>query len=142
MVFLEIITEKFIFPRSFDFNILAMSTSFNKRKNMALYYFTADYSGEAFSGMVNSPQDREAAARKLIEAVGMKLHNFYFCVNTGQIIGMIEGTGSQMSTLDMVIMASGAFTCVEAKEVISASEMTSCMDAANKLMSIYKAPNK
>ena len=43
---------------------------------MALYYFTADYSGEAFSGMVNSPQDREAAARKLIEAVGMKLHNF------------------------------------------------------------------
>ena len=67
---------------------------------MALYYFTADYSGEAFSGMVNSPQDREAAARELIEAVGMKLHNFYFCVNTGQIIGMIEGTGSQMSILD------------------------------------------
>ena len=109
---------------------------------MALYYFTADYSGEAFSGMVNSPQDREAAARKLIEAVGMKLHNFYFCVNTGQIIGMIEGTGSQMSTLDMVIMASGAFTGVEAKEVISASEMTSCMVAANKVMSTYKAPNK
>ncbi len=109
---------------------------------MAFYYFTADYSAEAFSGMVNSPQDREAAARKLIEAVGMKLHNFYFCVNTGQIIGMIEGTGSQMSTLDMVIMASGAFTCVEAKEVISASEMTSCMDAANKVMSTYKAPNK
>ena len=49
---------------------------------MALYYFTADYSGKAFSGMVNSPQDREAAARKLIEAVGMKLHNFYFCVKT------------------------------------------------------------
>ena len=39
---------------------------------MALYYFTADYSSEAFIGMVNSPQDREAAARKLIEAVGMK----------------------------------------------------------------------
>ena len=142
MVYLEIITEIFIFSRLFDFNILALSMSFNKRKNMALYYFTADYSGEAFSGMVNSPQDREAAARKLIEAVGMKLHNFYFCVNTGQIIGMIEGTGSQMSTLDMVIMASGAFTCVEAKEVISASEMTSCMDAASKVMSTYKAPNK
>ena len=76
---------------------------------MALYYFTADYSGEAFSGMVNSPQDRESAARKLIEAVGMKLHSFYFCVNTGQIVGMIEGSGTQMSTLDMVIMASGAY---------------------------------
>ena len=47
-----------------------------------------------------------------------------------------------MSTLDMVIVASGAFSCVEAKEVISASEMTSCMDAANKVMSTYKAPNK
>ena len=57
---------------------------------MALYYFTADYSGEAFSGMVTNPQDRESAARKLIEAVGMKLHSFYFCVNTGQIVGMIK----------------------------------------------------
>ena len=108
---------------------------------MALYFFTADYSEEAFSVMVNSPQDRESAARKLIEAVGMKLHSFYFCVNTGQIVGMIEGSGTQMSTLDMVIMASGAFTCVEAKEVISASEMTSSMEAANKVMSAYKAPN-
>ena len=54
---------------------------------------------------------------------------------------MIEGSGTQMSTLDMVIMASGAFTCVEAKEVISASEMTSSMEAANKVMSAYKAPN-
>ena len=142
MVYLEINTEKFNFLHSFDLNILALSTSFNERKKYGFIYFTADYSVEAFSGMVNSPQDREAAARKLIEAVGMKLHNFYFCVNTGQIIGMIEGTGSQMSTLDMVIMASGAFTCVEAKEVIPASEMTSCMDAANKVMSTYKAPNK
>ena len=33
---------------------------------MALYYFTEDYSGEAFSGMVTNPQDRESAARKLI----------------------------------------------------------------------------
>ena len=142
MVYLEINRKKFNFSHSFDLNILALSTSLFERKKYALYYFTADYSGEAFSGMVNNPQNREAAARKLIEAVGMKLHNFYFCVNTGQIIGMIEGTGSQMSTLDMVIMASGAFTCVEAKEVISASEMTSCMDAANKVMSTYKAPNK
>ena len=87
---MEINTEKFNFLHSFDLNILALSTSFNKRKNMALYIFTADYSGEAFSGMVNSPQDREAAARKLIEAVGMKLHNFYFCVNTGQILSLIH----------------------------------------------------
>ena len=55
---------------------------------------------------------------------------------------MIEGTVSKMSTLDMVIMASGVFTCFEAKEVISVSEMTSCMDAENKVMSTYKAPNK
>ena len=139
---MEINTEKFNFSRLFDFNILALSTSFNKRKKYGIYYFTADYSGEAFSVMVNSPQDREAAGRKLIEAVEMKLHNFYFCVNTGQIIGMIEGTGSQMSTLDMVIMASGAFTCVEAKEVISSSELKSCMVAANTVMSTYNAPNE
>ena len=79
---MEIITKKLIFSRSFDFNILAMSMSFNKRINYGFILFSADYSGEAFSRMVNSPQDREEAARKLIEAVGMKLNNFYFCVNT------------------------------------------------------------
>ena len=54
---------------------------------MALYYFTADYSGEAFSGMVNSPQDRESAARKLIEAVG---RNFTISISVLTRVKLLE----------------------------------------------------
>ena len=42
---------------------------------MALYLARAKYSNAAFKGMVDSPQDREAAARKIFEAVGMTMQS-------------------------------------------------------------------
>ena len=43
---------------------------------MSLYFFSAKYSNAAFKGMVDTPQDREAAANKLFNAMGVKMHNF------------------------------------------------------------------
>ena len=49
---------------------------------MAIYLARAKYSNAAFKGMVDIPQDREAGGRKLIEALGMTLHQVYFSVST------------------------------------------------------------
>ena len=38
---------------------------------MSLYFFSAKYSNAAFKGMVDTPQDREAAANKLFNAMGI-----------------------------------------------------------------------
>ena len=37
---------------------------------MSLYFFSAKYSNAAFKGMVDTPQDWEAAASKLFNAMG------------------------------------------------------------------------
>ena len=53
---------------------------------MPFYLFQASYTPTALKAMVENPQDREAAARPLIEAVGGKLHNLFFCFGTTAII--------------------------------------------------------
>ena len=41
---------------------------------MALYLMNAKYSNAAYKGMVDTPQDRAAAAHKLADALEMKMH--------------------------------------------------------------------
>ena len=45
---------------------------------MPYYLFTGRYSTDSIKAMVAKPQDREAAARKLIEGIGGKLHHLFF----------------------------------------------------------------
>ena len=45
---------------------------------MPFYLYQLAYSGEALKAMVQNPSDREAAARKLVEALGGKLHHLFF----------------------------------------------------------------
>ena len=53
---------------------------------MSLYLVKGKYSNAAFKGMVDSPQDREAAARKLFAAVGVDMQSVYFSVSSAEIV--------------------------------------------------------
>ena len=59
---------------------------------MALYLARAKYSNAAFKGMVDSPQDRQAAAKKLFGALGVKMQNLYFSVSYAEIVAILEGS--------------------------------------------------
>ena len=59
---------------------------------MALYLARANYSNEAFKGMVNNRQDREAAANKLFSALNVKMHNLCFSVSSAEIVAIMEGS--------------------------------------------------
>jgi uncharacterized protein with GYD domain len=109
---------------------------------MSLYFFSAKYSNAAFKGMVDTPQDREAAANKLFNAMGVKMHNIYFSVSSAEIVGILEGNAENMAALEMVTMSTGTFTSIDAKEVIDSKSMTAAMETANKVVSAYQAPNQ
>ena len=94
---------------------------------MSLYFFSAKYSNAAFKGMVDTPQDREAAANKLFNAMGVKMHNIYFSVSSAEIVGILEGNAENMAALEMVTMSTGTFTSIDAKEVIDSKSMTAAM---------------
>ena len=109
---------------------------------MSTYIASAKYSNDAFKGMVATPQDREAAARTLFDAVGIAMHQIFFSVNEAEIIVVVEGTAEQMAAVEMVTMATGTFDGFQAKEVIDMASMRAAMESASKVMSAYAPPNR
>ena len=109
---------------------------------MATYLAKARYSNAAFGGMVSSPSDRGAAAKAVFASAGAKAQEVYYETSTGSVVVMVEGTAEQMSVVTMVVMASGAFSTVDATELISMSAMTGAMTVAQGIAKGYSAPNK
>ena len=89
---------------------------------MGLYLVKGKYSNAAFKGMVDSPQDREAAARKLFAAVGIEMQSTYFSVSSAEIVVIAEGIAESIAAVEMVTMSAGTFTGLEAIEVIDFSD--------------------
>ena len=92
---------------------------------MALYLARAKYSNSAFKGMVDNPQDREAAASKLSSALNVNM----------------EGSAENIAAVEMVTSSTGTFSSFEAIEIIDSKSMTSAMVTANKVVSAYQTPN-
>ena len=109
---------------------------------MSLYMTRAKLSNEAFKGYVSNPQDREAAIKALMSAVGVTMHKMYFSVSTAEIVTIAEGTAAAMAAAEMVIGSSGTTTGIEVIELIDSKSMTAAMETANKVVSAYQAPNK
>ena len=109
---------------------------------MALYLARAKYSNAAFKGMVDSPQDREAAIRGIFGAIGVTTHNVYYTVSTAEVIVISEGSAEQMAAVEMIAMSAGTASSIEAIELIDSKSMTAAMETANKVVSAYQAPNK
>ena len=108
---------------------------------MSLYLVKGKYSNAAFKGMVDHPQDREAAARKLFMAVRVDMQSAYFSVSTAEIVAIVGGSAESMTAVEMVTMSTGTFTSFEGIEIIDSKSMTSAMETANKVVSAYQAPN-
>ena len=68
---------------------------------MPFYLYQIAYAPEAVKAMVAKPQDRAAAAAKLIELLGGKLHHLFFAFGKYDVICLIEGPDDKM-------MAAGA----------------------------------
>ena len=108
---------------------------------MPYYMFQARYSTAAIKAMVDNPQDREAAARPLIEAVGGKLHNLFFCFGAEDVVALIEAPDDKaMAAASLAVGASGAFSAGATTKLMTAAEAREAMAAAKKAVGSYKSP--
>jgi uncharacterized protein with GYD domain len=117
-------------------------TSPQKGIAMATYLVRARYSNAAFGGMVSSPSDRGAAAKAVFASAGAKTQQVYYEASSGSVVVIVEGTAEQMTAVTMVVMASGAFSTVDATELINMSAMNGAMTAAQGIAKGYSAPSK
>lgn len=106
---------------------------------MPHYMFQGRYSSDAINAMMDNPQDREAAARPLIEAMGGTLHSFYFCMGQDDVIAIIEAPDDEtMTAASMIIGGSGAFSGGSTIKLMTASQAMSAMQKAQTGRASYK----
>ncbi len=108
---------------------------------MSYYMFQMTYAQSAIKAMIEKPTDREAAARKLIEAVGGKLHHLFFAFGKYDIVCLIEFPDDKASmACTAAIGASGAASSMMTTKLLTVSEAMAAMAMAAKVTDAYKPP--
>ncbi|SIS67373.1 Uncharacterized protein, contains GYD domain [Roseivivax lentus] len=108
---------------------------------MPRFIVTGNYTAGAMKAMIDSPSDREAAARAVVEAAGGKLESFY--MTTGDkdfsIKVTIDDAADLMAGL-MVTGASGAVSNLRTIRAYTSEEFTEIQKKAGRIAKSYKAP--
>ena len=105
---------------------------------MPFYLFQGRYTSDALKAMIATPQDREAGARSVIEAVGGKLHHLFFCFGGDDVVALIEAPDDQsMVACSMAVGASGSMSSGGTTKLMSASEAMAAMGQAQTAAASY-----
>lgn len=108
---------------------------------MAFYLYQLSYAKDAIKAMVASPSDREAAARKLIEALGGKLHFLFFAFGEWDVICLIEGPDDKMMMAGAAAVASaGTVSRSSTVKLMTSADAMAAMTMAGKVTGAYKPP--
>jgi uncharacterized protein with GYD domain len=93
--------------------------------------------------LLAAPEDREPAVRKLIEAVGGKVLNFYFTTGDSDFL-LISEVNDAESIIASLLAASAAGTISEVTtaRAWTGAEFKAIADKASKAASAYRVPGK
>lgn len=108
---------------------------------MPFYLYQLAYSPEAVKALVASPTDRKAAATKLIEGLGGKLHHLFFAFGEYDVVCLIEGPDDRMMAAGaLAVAASGTVRGSATTKLMTAEEAMEAMRMAGKATGSYKPP--
>jgi uncharacterized protein with GYD domain len=125
--------------------VLALPATARQSTIMHRYVTFFKYTDQAIKGMTDSPQDREAAAAKLTEALGGKLEASYFFPMGGEFDGIVitqAPSDSVIEAINVVVRSTGSFVRVQALPVIASGEFKALMETAKKGAASYVAPGR
>jgi uncharacterized protein with GYD domain len=110
---------------------------------MSKYLFTAQYSSASWARLVRSSDDRVAAVRSMLEALGGSLDHVYWGAHSSaaHVIADLPDAISAKAVLTTV-METGAFTNVEATELLGQEELRDSLVLARSAQEFFDAPGK
>ena len=98
---------------------------------MASYLLQVGYTPEAWSAMIQSPQDRGAAIKVPVEKLGGRVERFWLSFGDYDVIGIIEMPDSvSAAAFSMAVAGGGACRAVRTTPLLSASEGIEAMKKA------------
>ncbi|MFQ5622827.1 MAG: GYD domain-containing protein [Paracoccaceae bacterium] len=107
---------------------------------MAHFLFQGRYTARSVKAMVANPEDREAAARQLIESLGAKMHAFYFTFGDYDFMAIVEGDKIAMAGGSMTVAAAGAVSDAKTTPLLTSSEAMEAMAKAKAAAATYSPP--
>jgi uncharacterized protein with GYD domain len=104
-----------------------------------IQFFT--YAKGAWRGMVEHPEDREEAARKVIEAAGGRLLAFYWMASDHDGFAIIEAADSVAAkAVSAAVSASGRISDVKTVRLLNRDEVRRSLEAAKLIATVYDPP--
>lgn len=108
---------------------------------MPFYLYQLSYTTEATKALIANPTDRKAAAAKLIEGLGGKLHHLFFAFGTYDVVCLIEGQNDQMMAAGaLAVAASGTVSSASTTKLMTVEEAMEAMKMAGKATGSYRPP--
>jgi uncharacterized protein with GYD domain len=110
-------------------------------EKMSFYLYQLSYTPEAIQAMIANPTDRKAAATKLIEGLGGKLHHMFFAFGTHDVVCLIEGpSDTMMAAGAMAVAASGTASSASTTKLMTIEDAMESRKMAGKATGSYTPP--
>ena len=106
---------------------------------MPLYLTRFSYTPATWAKLIRNPEDRRAAARQYIEAVGGKLHGFWYAFGDHDGYNLWEAPDNvAMAATALAISAGGALDSFQTTVLLSVEEAVAAMQKASSIA--YRPP--
>jgi uncharacterized protein with GYD domain len=106
---------------------------------MALYLTRFSYTPETWARLAQNPEDRREAARAYIEAVGGKLHGFWYAFGEYDGYNLWEAPDNvSMAAVALAISGGGALSKLETTPLMTVEEAMDAMARASDIR--YRPP--
>ncbi len=108
---------------------------------MSTYLTFFTYAKDVWRSMVQHPEDREAAARKVIEAAGGDLVTFYWMLGDHDGLAIFEvPDATAAAAVSASISASGRIAQMRTVHLLTSSEVRGSLELAKVIAPAYQAP--
>jgi uncharacterized protein with GYD domain len=108
---------------------------------MALYLTRFSYTPETWARLIQNPEDRRAAAAQYIEAVGGKLHGFWYAFGEHDAYSVYEAPDNvAMAATSLAISAGGALSSLQTVVLLSVEDAMAAMKKAGSIK--YRRPGE
>ena len=108
---------------------------------MALYLTRFNYTPETWARLIQNPEDRRAAATQYIEAVGGKLHGFWYAFGEYDAYNLWEAPDNvSMAATALAINAGGALGTIQTTPLLTVEETLGALKKAASIR--YRPPGQ
>jgi uncharacterized protein with GYD domain len=107
--------------------------------SMPLYLSRFSYTPATWAKLIKNPEDRRAAAKQYIEAVGGKLHGFWYAFGEHDGYNLWEAPDSvSMAATVLAINAGGALSSIQTTALLTVEETLAALKKASSIT--YRPP--